>query len=526
MEQRIVNPDLRHLDRASGTSAPCPARSTAAPKGGYSSGLAISGTTASPRPTSSTTRPPRASPPRARGGGERHDVVAGRGRRRQPPGPDHRRVRRARRPRHGRLPGRPGRPGRARPAASPRCARADKTQVAVSWTPATPAPGAAAVTGYSVEAIAVTKGANGERSEGSVARAGQPPPRPRSATLAGTENYTVEVRSLTGHEDGRAVHAAAAAAGTGTGTGGGHHPTPTFGRPTARHHRAAADADQRRGQRAVPRHLLHDRRIRPASSPTCRRTRPPCTRRPIPITAPNTTLNFVAFDGRRQLQRHRHRRLVPAGAPRPACPRPTVAGRRAASSWHRSSWTLVSGATKYVVTATPSDTRRPRPSPSRPARPRRRPTVKALAGGTSYNVTVAAANASGTGAASAPIAVTPAVNTVPRVRSARRGRRPGTSAWSAPARRRRHGQRLREQPATPPRRPPIAGMANQPLIAAVAPATGTTFDVRLRDRTAPQAGPGLGSKTSNGGVAGPFTVAERLISCTTRPHPEGPPPTG
>ena len=52
---------------------------------------------------------------RRRAGGERVDGLAGGGRRRQPSGPDHRRVRRARRPRHGRLPGRPRR--RRRPEA-------------------------------------------------------------------------------------------------------------------------------------------------------------------------------------------------------------------------------------------------------------------------------------------------------------------------------------------------------------------------------------------------------------------------
>jgi hypothetical protein len=49
-------------------------------------------------------------------------------------------------------------------------------------------------------------------------------------------------------------------------------------------------------------------------------------------------------------------------------------------------------------------------------------------------------------------------------------------------------------------------MATQPLVAAVAPATGTTFDVRLRAGLPPRPAQ-VWVKTSNGGVAGPFTVA-------------------
>ena len=72
----------------------------------------------SPRPTPSTRRHGQLAAAQRRRAG---DVLAGRGRRGQPAGPDHRRVRRARRPRHGRLPrpvpadGRPT-PGPQRPS--------------------------------------------------------------------------------------------------------------------------------------------------------------------------------------------------------------------------------------------------------------------------------------------------------------------------------------------------------------------------------------------------------------------------
>jgi hypothetical protein len=73
---------------------------------------------------------------------------------------------------------------------------ADKLSLKVNWEPATPQPGAAAVTGYSVEAIGDTKSSTGQQ-DAVGARVGA---TGRTALLTGlkaTEAYTVEVRSLT-----------------------------------------------------------------------------------------------------------------------------------------------------------------------------------------------------------------------------------------------------------------------------------------------------------------------------------------
>ena len=73
----------------------------------------------------------------------------------------------------------------------------DKTQLKVNWEPTTPQPGAAAVTGYSVEAIGAATSAAGQQDTiGARVGAGA-----KVATLTGlkaAESYTVEVRSLTG----------------------------------------------------------------------------------------------------------------------------------------------------------------------------------------------------------------------------------------------------------------------------------------------------------------------------------------
>jgi hypothetical protein len=54
---------------------------------------------------------------------------------------------------------------------------------------------------------------------------------------------------------------------------------------------------------------------------------------------------------------------------------------------------------------------------------------------------------------------------------------------------------------------PFTGMANQPLTAAAAPATGSTFDIRLRTNVPNPKPAQIYVKSSNGGIAGPFNVA-------------------
>jgi hypothetical protein len=75
---------------------------------------------------------------------------------------------------------------------------ADKTSVQVRWTPATPQPGAAAVTGYSVEAIGNTADATTGQQVQFGKRTDQNATQTTLSGLDPAETYTVEVRSLTG----------------------------------------------------------------------------------------------------------------------------------------------------------------------------------------------------------------------------------------------------------------------------------------------------------------------------------------
>ena len=89
-----------------------------------------------------------------------------------------------------------------------------------------------------------------------------------------------------------------------------------------------------------------------------------------------------------------------------------------------------------------------------------------------------------------------------RSRSPGRSGRPTTSGSSAPAP--PPGARSASTPSTPwPTRPPSRspGWLDQPLTAAAAPATGSTFDIRLRNTTGLTKPATIWVKSSNGGVA-------------------------
>jgi hypothetical protein len=73
----------------------------------------------------------------------------------------------------------------------------DKLSLKVNWEPATPQPGAAAVTGYSVEAIGATANSTTGQQDAIGARVGAGSKTVTLTGLKATEAYVVEVRSLT-----------------------------------------------------------------------------------------------------------------------------------------------------------------------------------------------------------------------------------------------------------------------------------------------------------------------------------------
>lgn len=205
-------------------------------------------------------------------------------------------------------------------------------------------------------------------------------------------------------------------AGRGPGT-----PNATFGKPTASATAPVTLTNAAGGTGAEIYYTTDGIDPRVANQPSDKATRYTA---PIAITAANTILNFAAFKADDTFSdtgtAGPFQPSASAGLPMPG--NVTVAGGVELAT---AKWDPVTGATKYVVTASP--------------------------------------------VAGAPPSATPVTVEAP--------------AGTGPAQR----------------------SINQPLTAAVAPATGTTFDVRLRAGV-PARPAQVWVKTSNGGVAGPFTV--------------------
>ena len=388
---------------------------------------------------------------------------------------------------------------------------ADKTQYAVSWTPATPAPGAAAVTGYSVDIIAKTAGTDGSfKSYG--ARAGASATKAAVTVDAAVAEYTVEVRSLTGTKMGEPF----ALATTAPTTGGGDTtapkltitPAPTFGadgKPTA----VAATSVTLASESGADIYFTTD------GSQVVTGDLPSNTAKlytaPIPITVANTEVNAVAFDRAGNVDN-----LVGLYSPSTTVTplaAPSITGAVAGPGSVKVDWTAVAGATSYQVTATPA------PTGGQPAATTARTqTVTGLTAGTAYTFKVTATDGTQTSAASEPSA--PATPSAVQARVVI-----STGKWK------NADMRIQGTTDTAPTAGSIrfykvaadgksasttavGGTANQPLTAAVAPATGSTFDARYRTTALTgTANPGsIVAVLSDGtgkvlGTSAPFTLA-------------------
>ena len=487
LEQRVVNPALTGTSVARRDIRAVPGPLVNSPKGGYSSGLQVSGTTATATYQFTGPDATDVAAAVARGGGERmmswqvQDPAGNR------QGMTIAELGEAGGPGMGGCPAGPGDQGAPTPGQATVVRSTDKTQLQVTWTPATPAPGAAAVTGYAVDVIA---GAAGTEQGGVLKRLPATATSTSFTGLTAAETYTVEVRSLTGAKMSDPF-TASAAGGTGTGTG---TPNATFGKPTAGATAPVTLTNAADGAGADIYYTTDGSDPRFVDVPSATATRYTA---PIAITAANTTLNFVAFKADGSFSdTGTAGPFQPSSAPTgPAAP--TGVSAAPGPELAKVTWNAVTGATKYVVTATPPTGA---PVVVEAGANALSIDVKPLVGNTTYAVTVAAANASGTGAASAPVNVTPTVNTTPQVSvssakwKARDFRVVGTT--SAPA-----GTAVQVR----------TGSATGPVIssgAVTAGAVAGTNDFSVRDRSGnPPSNPGRIWVTVGTGSAGPITVA-------------------
>jgi hypothetical protein len=361
---------------------------------------------------------------------------------------------------------------------------ADKTSMQVDWAAATAQPGGAPVSGYSVEAIAQTSSASGQR----VQLGRRTPADATKATITNldpTETYTVEVRSLAGPRMSEAFTVAPAARAPGDTT------PPTLSTNPPSNGATAAVASSVTLTSNGQAFYTTD------GSPAILGDMPSDTAKlytgPIAITE-HTVLKVAAFD-----QVGNHTELIgvfdPPAGPATTPDAPTgltgTAGQQSvALKWTASDPSI----TGYQVTTYDANGPVGQPTPAAG----KSVTITGLTAGTEYSFTVAAENARGFGAESPkagpykPTGDTVAIATAKWKAGDFRVSGSGTVA----------GATLSLRIGSP--NAPAIGTA--PVVAAP-PAAGGAFDFRLRNGAAPTQRPAAIYVTSDkGGVAGPFTA--------------------
>jgi hypothetical protein len=306
--------------------------------------------------------------------------------------------------------------------------------------------------------------------------------------------YTVEVRSLAGTKLSEPFVVTAGQAGGGGGTPGGDTTapavTPSAGAPVTFTGLGTGES------------LYYTLDGSPAFVADMPASNALLYKDPIAITTAGTVVNWAAFDaaGNRS---DGTKTYGPATNQAPGAPTGVTAApgaEFATVNWTPPAQVGASAITKYVITATPTTGA---PVVVEAGATLRTAQVRPLVGGTAYAITVAAANAQGTGPASAPpVTVTPTVNTVPRVTV-------GTARW-----------KVGDFRVTGTTSAPIGTLvqvlnSNGTVIAsgnAVAGATAASQDysIRVRNGAAPAQNPGsITVRVTVNGVAGtsaPFTV--------------------
>ncbi|HEX8508951.1 MAG TPA: FN3 associated domain-containing protein [Propionibacteriaceae bacterium] len=484
-EQRIINPDLVDTDVARRDVRALPGPVVVSDKGGYRSGVAFSGDTFTATyifDTLATAQIAVAS------GGERAmtwQAEDNDGNRQGLTIAEHG---------EGGGPGMGGCPAGpadvAAPAGTYAAARStDKAKLSVTWTPATAAPGTAAVTGYSVEAIAPLQGGVSKTVGARTTATGDSVTLDVDAALA----YDVEVRSLTG-TDGKMSVAFPKASTTDTPTTPGDTvippltSTPAFGATGV-----AVEADRvTLGTEAgADIYYAFNEAAFASGLPT---DAAKLYTGPIAITA-ETTLHAVALDAAGNFK-EQVGTFKPTGATAVLAAPGSVTATAGMESV-KVDWSAVAGATSYQVNVTGGAVTAPTASNLLTR------TVTGLTAGTTYSFTVTAKDATRTSTPSVAVTATPVPLTVKVTVSSGRWkagdlRIAGSSDAAPNANRTVTFYRANAAGAASNTQvgSPVA------LTAAVAPATGSTFDARFRNAAAGTTNPGRIVAVVKGGANG------------------------
>ncbi|HYP45695.1 MAG TPA: FN3 associated domain-containing protein [Propionibacteriaceae bacterium] len=494
-EQRLINPDLVDTDVARRDVRAAAGPLTPAAKGGYRSGVVFAEgkfTATYEFDTQATADLAVAS------GGERAmawEAVDGDANRQgltiaefgEPGGPG--------------MGGCPAGPGeQAAPAGSYSFVRsaADRGKLQVNWTPATPAPGAAAVSGYSVEAIAP---ANNSGVSSTVGARTSETGKTVTLTVDETTEYKVEVRSLAGAKMSEAFPLAPTSTPAPPPTGDQTTPKLSF-TPAPAADGAAVEADKVTLASETGADLYYTTDGSAVVNGDLPADNAKLYTSPIAITAA-TEIHAVAFD-RAGNMAELTAKYTPVTVKAPLAA-PTNLKATAGQAQVKLDWSAVTGAASYQVSVSPAVT----PAPASTTGLTQ--TITGLTGGTEYTFSVVAKDVDRTSAASV-VKATPAVVTARVVITVGRwknadARIQGTTNTAANA----GTIRFYRKSATGTFSTQYAGAVA--LAAAVAPATGSTFDGRFR--TTAQTGttnPGqIVAKLTDAtgkelGVSAPFTL--------------------
>lgn len=372
-------------------------------------------------------------------------------------------------------------PGNAAPSAGQYAVARSGNTAVVNWTPAAAQPGATPVDGYNIEAVTKTPSATGEQT-GVLSRTGKDATR-STLTLPGpADGYDIEVRAKTGTKLSEPF---AAAATTPTG-GGGTPPAPGDVAPpeiTAAQDSATGNVTLTSNEQGTDMYFTTDGTdpLDALGLPADTATLYAAPNAPIKITA-NVTLKWVGFDRAGNVSTVGEKAFTAAAAPAataPAAPAgvTTTSGNQTVNlSWTAPANTGGAPIAEYTVTTTaPTGTTVPAPIKTTTTTA----AVTGLTNGTEYSFAVTATNSVGTSPPSATVKARPGDTvtiTAVRYRQNQELRIDGTGSATGQTYTVYHG--------------PVGNVAastrlgTPTVTAAVAPATGVSWQLRLRNNAA------------------------------------------
>ncbi len=492
MEQRIINPDLVDTDIGKRDIRALPGPLTPAPKGGYSSALTFEGDTFTATyvfqdPANATLAANAPLGERAMSwqeedadGNRQGLTIAEYG---EAGGPG-----------MGGCPAGPGDLGTPKPGSASIVRGADKTSMSVKWTPATPVPAAPAVTGYEVEAVQQTPLANGEKVVIGK-RTGDLATGVVLSGLSATNGYDVEVRAMSGDKMSEPFTVQAAT------PSGPADTTPPVLTATPGD-TAAVNITSRITLESLGADIYYTLDGSPAVAGDLPSDKALLYTAPIEISQART-LHAVAFDRAGNFDTFTADYQPPVDTNPVPSAITNITGTAGQASVTLSWASSETGVTGYSVQAYVDGAKVGAAVPTTA----KTVTINSLTPDTAYFFTVKAKNASGYGPESTPYGPLSPTKVTDRVTI-------GTAKWKSGDFRVTGtgslvGAIVTVRPATSTGAiDRTRSLGSGQIVPAVAPATGGTYDIRLRNANAPATNPGkIFVESDSGGVAGPFVVA-------------------